>query len=153
MLASRFAALFAAAILLFSSPVFAGSESFEKYLQSSSALYEQGRFQEAIPHAKKALALAERQIGIDDVAFAALLDNLAALYEARMQYDKARPLYSRALEIRVKAYGAKHPEVVNSLLNLALIYDALGDYGAAKKMDARAVEIIEAANMEEPHQG
>jgi len=94
----------------------------------------------------EALAMAEEKFGAENVACAALLDNLAALYEAEMLYAKAQPLYSRALDLRVKEFGARHPEVVNSLINLALIYDALGDYGAAEKMDARATEIIEAGN-------
>ncbi len=100
---SRFAVLFAAAILLFSSPAFASSTSFGDALKSSSELYEQGRFQEAIPYAKEALAIAEREIGADHVAFAGLLDNLAALYEAEMRYAEAQPFYNRALNIRVKA--------------------------------------------------
>ena len=146
MFAARFAALFGAAILLFSSPSFAASTSFQEALKSSSELYEQGRFQEAIPHAKQALTIAEQEIGTDDVAFAALLDNLAALYEAEMRYAKAQPLYRRALDIRVKTFGAEHPEVVQSLINLALMHDALGEYGAAEKMDARATNIIESSN-------
>ena len=146
MIALRLATLAAAAAILFASSALAASDSFEDAMNSSSALYEQGRFQEAIPHAKEALAIAEREFGADDVACAAVLDNLAALYEAEMLYAKAQPLYRRALDLRAKEYGARHPEVVNSLINLALIYDALGDYAAAKKMDARATEIIEAAN-------
>ena len=146
MIASRFAALFAAATILFSSPTFSASGSYQDALSSSSTLYEQGRFREAIPHAKEAIAIAEREIGADDVVYAALLDNLAGLYEAEMNYAEARPLYRRALDIRVKAYGSTHPEVVNSLLILALIYDALGDYVAAEMMDERATEIIEASN-------
>ena len=153
MIVSRFAALIAAATLLFSSPALAASKSFEDALQSSSELYEQGRFQEVIPLAKKALAIAERQIGTDDAAFASLLENLATVYEAELQYDKAHPLYQRALDIRVKVYGSNPPEVVNSLLNLTLIYDALGDYGSAGQMDVRATEIIEANNREQPQQG
>ena len=149
MIALRLATLAAAAAILFASPALAASDSFEDAMNSSSALYEQGRFQEAIPHAKEALAIAEREFGADDVACAAVLDNLAALYEAEFRYTEAQPLYRRALDIRIKAYGPKHPEVVASLINLALIYDALGDYGAAEKMDARATEIIEASN----HQG
>ena len=145
---SRFAALFTAAILLFSSPAFANSTSYEDALKSSSELYEQGRFQEAIPYAKRALAIAEQEIGTDDAVFAELLDNLAALYEAEMNYSRAQPLYRRALDIRVKVYGAKHPEVIKSLINLALIYDALGEYDAAVKMDARAIEIIEAGTLQ-----
>jgi tetratricopeptide (TPR) repeat protein len=146
MIASRSAALFAAAVILFSSPAISASDSYQDALDSSATLYEQGRFQEAIPHAIEAIALAEQEIGADDVVYAALLDNLGALYEAEMDYAKARPLYRRALDIRVKAYGSTHPEVVNSLLNLALIYDALGDYVAAEMMDERATEIIEASN-------
>jgi tetratricopeptide (TPR) repeat protein len=146
MIAIRFAVLVAAAVILFVSPVNSASDSLEDALNSSSALYEQGRFQEAIPYAEKALAMAEEKFGAENVACAALLDNLAALYEAEMLYAKAQPLYSRALDLRVKEFGARHPEVVNSLINLALIYDALGDYGAAEKMDARATEIIEAGN-------
>jgi tetratricopeptide (TPR) repeat protein len=153
MIASRFAALFTAALftaafLLLSSAAFAASTSYEDELRSSSELYEQGRFQEAIPHAKKALALAEQEIGTDDVAFAGLLDNLAALYEAEMHYTQAQTLYRRALDIRVKAFGPRHPEVIKSLINLALTYDALGQYDAAEKMDARATEIIEAINLQ-----
>ncbi len=89
MIAIRSAVLFAAAFILFASPAVAASDSFEDALKSSSALYEQGRFQEAIPYAEKALAIAERELGTDDVAYAALLDNLAALYEAEMLYAKA----------------------------------------------------------------
>lgn len=141
---TRFAALFTAAILLFSSPAFANSTSIEDAIKSSSELYEQGRFQEAIPHAKNALAIAEQEIGMETAVFADLLDNLAAIYEAELNYELAQPLYRRALDIRVKVYGAKHPEVIKSLINLALTHDALGEYDAAVKMDARASEIIEA---------
>jgi hypothetical protein len=37
--------------------------------------------------------------------FAALLDNLAALYEAEMRCAEARPIYRRALDICVKAHN------------------------------------------------
>jgi tetratricopeptide (TPR) repeat protein len=149
MIALRFAAVFAAATFIFSTPAFSASNGFEVALNSSDTLYAQGRFQEAIPHAKQALAIAERKMSVDDVAYAALLDNLAALYEAELDYTKARPLYRRALEIRLQTYGPKHPDLVNSLINLALIYDALGDYSAAKNLDARATEIIEASNRQD----
>jgi tetratricopeptide (TPR) repeat protein len=83
------AALFAAAILLFSSPALSSSSGYEEALKNSSGLYEQGRFQEAIPCAKQAIAIAEQEIGVDDAAFAGLLDKLAVLYEAEMHYAKA----------------------------------------------------------------
>ena len=82
-------ALFTAAILLFSSPALSSCTGYKEALKSSSALYEQGRFQEAIPFAKKAISIAEQKIGADDTAFAGPLDKRAALYEAEMHYAKA----------------------------------------------------------------
>ena len=51
-------------------------------LERYSDPYFEGRYQEAIPFAEKALALGEREFGRDDPNTAALLNNLAVLYRA-----------------------------------------------------------------------
>ena len=38
------------------------------------------------------------------------LNNLAGLYEAMGEYDRAEPLFRQALEIRKKALGEEHPD-------------------------------------------
>ena len=45
-------------------------------------LYGQGRYQEALPFAKKALRLGGQEFGTSHPIFATLLNNLAGLYSA-----------------------------------------------------------------------
>ena len=52
------------------------------------------------------------------------LNNLAQLYQAQEQYDRAEPLLKRALAILEKTLGPNHPNVAMSLNNLALLYNS-----------------------------
>src|SRR5262245_45216642 len=74
-------------------------------------LYRAGKFSEAIPLARRALALLEKQLGPDHPDVAQLLNNLAELYRNQGRYADAEPLYRRALAIREKALGRDHPIV------------------------------------------
>jgi tetratricopeptide (TPR) repeat protein len=47
------------------------------------------------------------------------LNNLAVLYRSMGSYDKALPLYQRALNILEKVLGPEHPSVATTLNNLA----------------------------------
>lgn len=51
---------------------------------------------------KRSLEMREATLGSDHPDIAQSLNNLAALYNDRKQYDKAEPLYERALQIRLK---------------------------------------------------
>ena len=51
---------------------------------------------------KRSLEMRESVLGPDHPDIAQSLNNLAALYNDRKQYDKAEPLYERALKIRSK---------------------------------------------------
>lgn len=46
----------------------------------------------------------EATLGSDHPDIAQSLNNLAALYNDRKQYDKAEPLYERALQIRLQVW-------------------------------------------------
>ncbi len=83
-------------------------------------------YDEALPFAKRAVAIWERVFGPDDATLAAGLNNLAELYKAQGRYEKALPLYERALGIYEKALGPDHPEVAATLNNLAWVYSAQG---------------------------
>ena len=54
-------------------------------------------------------------------------------------YEKALPLYQRALEIREKVLGPHHPDVATILNNLALLYHHIGDYEKALPLYQRAL--------------
>ena len=108
-------------------------------------LYGEGKYDEAIPFAERALAIQEKALGPDHRQVATYLNNLAELYRAKGAYAKAEPLYQRALMIREKTIGPDHPEVAQSLNNLAVFYDAEADYAKAEPLYQRALAIKEKA--------
>jgi CHAT domain-containing protein/Tfp pilus assembly protein PilF len=59
------------------------------------------------------------------------------------EYDRAKPLYERALNIYERADGSKQPEVATVLNNLASLYHAVGEHGKAKPLYERALNIDE----------
>ena len=71
----------------------------------------QGRYAEAEPLYKRALAIREKALGPDHPDVAKALNNLAVLYQKQGRYAEAEPLYKRALAIREKALGPDHPDV------------------------------------------
>ncbi len=80
-----------------------------------SKLYAQGRYQEALPFAEKAVRLGKQEFGPNHPITHTLLNNLAALYRNQGRYGDAEPLYKRSLVIWEKAVGPDHPQVATSL--------------------------------------
>jgi tetratricopeptide (TPR) repeat protein len=91
----------------------------------------QGRYADAEPLYKRALAIGEKALGPDHPAVAIRLNNLALLYRVQGRYADAEPLYKRALAIDEKALGPDHPAVAIRLNNLAGLYCAQGHYAEA----------------------
>ena len=108
-------------------------------------LYQQGRYQKAIPLAKRCLAIAEKALGPDHPNVAASLNNLGLLYYSLGDHAKAEPLLKRSLEIYEKVRGPDHPHVATSLNGLAELYRDLGDYARAEPLYKRAIAIDERA--------
>ena len=53
------------------------------------------------------------------------------------EYDEARPLYERALEIWTRVSGEGSPQVANVLSNLGLLAWTMGDYTEAAQLQTR----------------
>lgn len=64
----------------------------------------------------------ERLLGPDHPDCAQSLNNLAALYNEKKQYDKAEELYERALDIRRRALAPDHPSLAYTVKHLAILY-------------------------------
>ncbi|MEM6783578.1 MAG: tetratricopeptide repeat protein, partial [Bacteroidota bacterium] len=109
------------------------------------ALHGAGRYAEAVPLAREALAILEAALGPDHPDVALSLNNLAFLLRATGDYAGARPLLERALAIRETALGPGHPRVATSLNNLAGLLEATGDYVGARPLYERALAIRETA--------
>ncbi len=109
--------------------------------QEVKSLYQQGRYDRAVVVAKKALEVAEKNVGPDHPDVATSLNNLAALYDTLGEYAQAESLHKRALSIREKALGPEHPFVATSLENMAELYRATDRQVEAEKLEERAAAI------------
>src|SRR5437588_12845906 len=86
-------------------------------------LYErQGKYDDAEPLYKRALAICEEVLGPIHPSTATSVNNLAFLYNSQGKYDDAEPLYKRALAIREEVLGPIHPDTATSVNNLAGLY-------------------------------
>jgi len=72
-----------------------------------------------------------------------MLCNLAHVYKAMSAYDKALPLFQRALAIDELVLGEDHPTTAMDLNNLAALYESIGAYDNALRLNQRARTILE----------
>ncbi len=102
-----------------------------------------GESDRAVVVAKKALEVAEKNVGSNHPDVAESLNNLAALYGTQGDYAQAEPLYKRSLAIWEKALGPDHPDVAISLENMAVLFRATGRAKEAEVLERRAAVILE----------
>jgi CHAT domain-containing protein/tetratricopeptide (TPR) repeat protein len=105
----------------------------------------QGRFREAIPKAREAVALRERALGPEHPAVAESLHTLGDGLRENGEFVEARQAYERALAIREKALGPEHPDVGWTLNELGVLLTRTGDYAEARAPLERALAIREKA--------
>ena len=104
-------------------------------------LGEQGKYQEAIPIAERAVEVAKRVRGPENHETAEALNNLGLLFKKIGDYVKAEPLYQEALRIRQKVLGPEHPDTAESLNNLAVLYQATHEHAKAEPLLQEALRI------------
>ena len=138
---SPFVLLALSLLILATSTSLAEDDDLAALNQRIYQLFAEGKYQEAIPIAEKAVELAKRVRGPEDPDTAASLDNLAALYDDTGEYAKAQPLYQEALRIRQKVLGSDHPDTVQSVNNLAVLYLAMHEYAKAEPLYQEALRI------------
>ena len=96
-----------------------------------------GKYQDALGWCDKLHSLAGEDPQI--------LNLMGLVYNKNAMYEKAEPLYQRALAVREKALGKDHPDVAISLGNLAALYHAQGKYAQAEPLYQRALAVMEKA--------
>jgi tetratricopeptide (TPR) repeat protein len=107
--------------------------------QEAATLGSQGKYNQAIPLATRALALHEKVLGTHHWYVARDLHNLALLYDKKGNDARALPLYQRALAINKKTLGPHDVALALTLTNLGLLYLEQGDYARAKPLLQRAL--------------
>nr|MDJ0976832.1 CHAT domain-containing protein [Planctomycetota bacterium] len=112
-------------------------------------LYMEARYEEAVPLAREALAIAERIYAEDDARLAYYLFNTASPVSAAGDFKTARPLLDRALAL-LEAEEVKDELLISSVLNdLATGLQRTGNAQAALPLAQRALALRE--KLLEPH--
>lgn len=102
---------------------------------------EQGRHDEALMLYMQALEL---RAG-DPVSSAITMTNLATVYTARREYQKAQPWAERAYRTLVETMGPSHPHTAVAANNLAQVYRLQGRYAEAEPLYREALAAWEKA--------
>jgi tetratricopeptide (TPR) repeat protein len=106
-------------------------------------LHDKGNVERAIEVGKKALELAEKNVGPDHPDVALSLNNLAVFYDALGRHAEAEPLFKRSLAIREKASGPDALDVALTLFNFGRHYETRGLHAEAEPLFSRALAIRE----------
>jgi CHAT domain-containing protein len=112
-----------------------------RFNQEAFALYQQGKYREAVALAQRAGDAKKQVLGQAHADYANSLNNLAVLHYSLGDYTQAEPLYREAREIRKRLLGEMHPAYAVSLNNLAQLQRSVGDYASAERelREARAI--------------
>jgi TonB family protein len=106
-------------------------------------LFGEGKFDEALPVARRALKISEKELGNDHRITADVRANLAELYIGKRDYDEAESNYKRTLAIYEKAFGADHLFVGKTLDRLAFLRFVKNDFEKAAQLFERTLAIKE----------
>ncbi|TDI68465.1 MAG: tetratricopeptide repeat protein, partial [Alphaproteobacteria bacterium] len=104
------------------------SAELDDTMSCSLWLFKEGRYQEFIPIAEKAIRLAERELGRDHLDTVTLVNFLAVANDSEGKYTEAEALFKRVLTSREKMFGPKHLLVAHVLNNLGVLYRDQGKY-------------------------
>ena len=104
-----------------------GADDLPALQHQVGRLYNQGKYGEAMPLARRYVVVARQKHGEEHAEFATAIAWLANVYRAQGRTAEAEPLYQRALAIRERALGPEHPDVATSLDSLAGLYRSKGE--------------------------
>src|ERR1700738_3177764 len=102
--------LLALGLWIFASPASLAEDEDPNALRLQlNQLIGQGKYQEAIPVAERAVEVAKHSLGADHPKTADALNYLGFIFQKIGNYAKAEPPYQEALRIRQKFLGQKIP--------------------------------------------
>jgi CHAT domain-containing protein/tetratricopeptide (TPR) repeat protein len=119
----------------------AQSEDLVALMRHITDLSRAARYAEAIPHAQRLVAEAEKIAGKDHQLTAMTLFTLGDLYRMQGQFREAEPMLNRVLVIRERVLGRDHSEVATALASLAQLCLSMARYAEADSYLERALDI------------
>ena len=119
------------------------------YADLARVLYHEGRYAEAEPLARWALAVRQAHPRVSPEAVFQSLYTLALIHIAQDQFNKAEPLLRQALAIQEKAVGPVHVQTAATIDELAGVCVQQRKFADAEKLYNRAIAIYAQFNREE----
>jgi TonB family protein len=126
----------------------AAAEALEEAAQLSRTvvkLYNEGKYDKALPLAKRAVELRETALGTDDERVQTALLNLFEVYTAMRKYGEAQKLIERLLATREKQVGPEGARLAVILDKLAVLAYLQRDFDKSEAAYKRALAIREKA--------
>mgnify|MGYP003288781362 CR=1 FL=1 len=108
-------------------------------------LFKEGKFDEAIPLAKRALEIRQRLLPPADPMVLTALGNLGDLYNAKQDYSAAKKIFERLLPLQEQQFGPTNVKLASTLDRLAVLYYRERNVGKAEDMYERALALRENA--------
>jgi TonB family protein len=106
-------------------------------------LFNDGKYDDALKLAKRALEIRERLLPANDPRVGTSLNNLAEVYIAKRDYGKARDTYLRLLQHQAERFGADNVTLARTLDRLGALHFHEGDNAKAEEAFKRALELNE----------
>ncbi len=106
-------------------------------------LYDEGKYDEALPLAKRALELREKVVGPGDQTLIPLLINLGEIYRAKKKPGEAYGPFQRALDIGRRLFGPEDVRTTRALDRLAYVTYEQRNEKEGERLLARSLAIKE----------
>lgn len=141
-------------ILLLSASLFLSTSLFQESPELKEAteltdsvikLFNEKKFDEALPLAKRALQIREKLLAPTDPLVVTSLTYLGDLYVARRDSDAAKKIFERLLPIAEERFGPTDMTLAFTLDRLAVLYRREGSMSKAEDMFQRALAVREKA--------
>lgn len=112
---------------------------------SAVKLYNEGKYDEALRVAKRALELREKVLSKDDELVVAAVLNLAEIQWTRKRHAESKSLFERALHSYERSLGPENIRLAKIWDRLALVYYAFGQASETEKLYKQSLAIREKA--------
>ena len=132
-------------VQLLDAPARGQDAAWEGSINAGRNALQQKKFSEAERHFEAALEAAER-FPSGDARLGRSYNNLAAVYYAQEDYERAEPLMRRALAQLREALGPDNTDVAQTMKNLAALYYLQGNRSEAEALLKQSLEILEKAH-------
>jgi tetratricopeptide (TPR) repeat protein len=109
-------------------------------------LFNQGKYDEALPLAKRVLETREKVLPRTDPQIASALNNLGELYTAKKDYKAAIQVYLRVLQILEEVFGKDDVNLAFTLDRLAVLNYAAGNFKETEAAYKRMLLLREKAH-------